>query len=265
MQNITIIGCGAIARYVAKQIEQQQDLMVASVITLPGRESAARELLGNNIVTATCIDDLSERPDLVVDCAGHAAMRQHGENILRLGINLVSVSVGALADQDLYAALSSAAGNSGAQLRIVSGAIGALDALSAAKVGGLSRVTYRGRKPPAGWIGSPAEDQLDLGKLKEATVHFAGSARRAALEYPKNTNVAAAVALAGLGFDKTEVELIADPGVADNIHEISAAGAFGSFDFQIRGRTLPDTPRSSALTAMSVVRDLLNREASIVI
>ncbi|MBT8101934.1 MAG: aspartate dehydrogenase [Gammaproteobacteria bacterium] len=265
MKRISIIGCGAIAQYVAKQLSQERELQLVAVIMLPGFEQVARDVMGAHIETALSVNELSERPDFAIDCAGHEALRQHGESILALGIDLASVSVGALADQDLYDALAAAARQSGAQLRIVSGAIGALDALSAAKVGGLNRVIYRGRKPPVGWIGSPAEEKLELSQLTEAAVHFRGTARNAALDYPKNANVAASVALAGMGFDDTEVELIADPGVSENIHEISAEGAFGRFDFQIRGRALPDNPRSSALAAMSVVRYALSQDAAIVV
>ena len=175
------------------------------------------------------------------------------------------MSSGALADADLYARLAAAATRGGSHLRLVSGAIGALDALSAAGVGSLQQVTYRGRKPPRGWRGSPAESRLDLDALNEATVHFSGSARTAALEYPKNANVAASVALAGIGFDKTVVELIADPAATRNVHEIVAEGDFGRFEFRIEGASLPDNPRSSAITAMSVVREILKPSSPIVI
>ena len=90
-----------------------------------------------------------------------------------------------------------------------------------------------------------------------------GTARQAALGYPKNANVAAAVALAGIGFDGTQVALIADPTITTNIHEITAKGAFGSFQFTISGNGLPGNPKSSALAAMSIVSDLAERQKRI--
>ena len=265
MQTIAIIGCGAIGEAVAAYLAEHEDVVIGAAIIEPGMESRARDLFGQDVEIAYSVDDLATQVDLAADCAGHPALRQHGEAILSHGINLVSVSSGALADAGLYDRLAAAAQQGGSQLRVVSGAIGALDALSAASIGLLAKVTYRGRKPPQGWRGSPAEAKLDLDALSEATVHFSGSARNAALEYPKNANVAASVALAGIGFDDTLVELIADPDVERNIHEIVAEGDFGRYEFRIEGRSLPGNPRSSALTAMSVVREILSPASPIVI
>jgi aspartate dehydrogenase len=199
----------------------------------------------------------------MVDCAGHAGLIQHGCAILERGIHLITLSLGALAEPNLKERLEQAARNGGAQLHLASGAIGGLDSLHAAHVGGLTEVTYVGRKPPRGWKGSPAESILDLDKLDASTVHFEGTAREAAIAYPKNANVAAAVALAGFGFDATRVKLIADPSISTNIHEIHALGAFGQFSFHIEGQALPDNPRSSALAAMSAV-SAIEREISLI-
>ncbi len=265
MIKIAIIGSGAIAEAVARYLAPNDSVTIAAAIIEPGMESRAREVFGSQVELATSIDALTSAIDLAADCAGHPALRQHGEAVLAQGINLVTVSSGALADSALYESLAVAARAGGAQLRVVSGAIGALDVLASGRGGELARVPSRGRKPPKGWKGSPAEDKLDLDSLTEATVHFRGSAREAALQYPKNANVAASVALAGLGFDRTTAELIADPGVSRNIHEVVAEGDFGRFEFRVEGNSLPDNPRSSAITAMSVVREILKPAGSIVI
>ncbi|WCR12071.1 aspartate dehydrogenase [Paracoccus stylophorae] len=258
---IGLIGHGAIAGYVSAQLGSRgirpAVFLMRTRRALDGQDADAMQV--------TEARDLPEGLDLMVDCAGHAGLAAHGPAILAAGIDLVSVSLGALADRDLHDRLEDAAQQGGARLHLASGAIGALDCLQAARIGGLDEVTYIGRKPPAGWKGSPAETALDLDGLTKAAEHFAGDARRAATEYPKNANVAAAVALAGTGFDATQVRLIADPGISANIHEIHASGAFGRFSFRIEGTPLPDSPRSSALAAMSVVAAIERQRATIVI
>ena len=250
-----MIGQGAIGRYVRdKLLERGHELRVVLVRSERLQDGTARDG-GTQLVDA--VGELPDDIDHVIDCAGHSALREYGPEILRRGIDLTTVSVGALADPALHESLEQAATKGRARLHLASGAIGALDCLRAASVGTLHEVTYIGRKPPLGWKGSPAESKLDLDRLDAgAEVHFDGTARDAALQYPKNANVAAAVALAGLGFDDTRVKLIADANVSENIHEIQAGGDFGRFAFEIRGRALPDNPRSSALAAMSVVSKL---------
>ena len=112
---------------------------------------------------------------------------------------------------------------------MVSGAIGGLDALTAGSVGTLTQVTYRGRKPPRGWRGSPAEAKLDLDMLAEPAVHFSGSARNAALEYPKNANVAE-ILRTDLPDDPVLVDDVANGSLHRGVHGGSRtiAGAFGA-------------------------------------
>ena len=92
-------------------------------------------------------------------------MATYGPDILRSGTDLTTVSIGALADPDVYRSLEQAARDGDARLHLASGAIGALDCLQAANIGTLQNVTYVGRKPPQGWKGSPAEERLDLDKV----------------------------------------------------------------------------------------------------
>lgn len=265
MRTIAIIGCGAIGEAVANYLAEDKRVKIGLAVVEPGMESRAADVFGESVEIVTEIGSASTSVELAADCAGHPALRQHGADVLSRGIDLVTVSSGALADSELHASLSEAAREGGSQLRVVPGAIGALDALAAAGVGQLASATYRGRKPPRGWRGSAAEAKLDLDKLSEAAVHFRGTARDAALEYPKNANVAASVALAGAGLDDTTVELIADPGVDRNVHEIVAEGDFGRFEFRIEAKPLVDNPRSAAIAAMSVVREIIRLSSPIVI
>lgn len=259
---IGIIGDGAIGRYVRDRALERGHEVRALLLRTERLQDRTAEL-----TRTLCVDNVADLPgdiDHMIDCAGHTALKSYGCDILRSGTDLITVSLGALADSDLYQGLERAATEGRARLHLASGAIGALDCLRAARVGSLQNVTYVGRKPPQGWKGSPAETKLDLDNLTAgAETHFDGSARDAATQYPKNANVAAAVALAGIGFDITQVKLIADPEISENIHEVRATGDFGSFRFEVRGHSLPDNPRSSALAAMSVIATLEQESQSI--
>lgn len=264
---IGLIGRGAIAQYVVEKLEAEGH-RVAAYLVRPEKVQQVKRALSDgparDVTVVSSVKDLPRDLDRLVDCAGHEALLQYGADILRSGFNLTTVSLGALADPQLEAGLRAAALAGGTSLSLASGAIGALDALRSARIGTLQQVRYIGRKPPAGWRGSAAEEKLDLSALKdEPATHFTGSAREAARRYPKNANVAAAVALAGIGFDKTEATLIADPTVSTNIHEIHVVGSFGEFEFRISGKPLPDNPKSSALAAMSVVDTILQSASPI--
>ena len=257
--NIALIGKGAIGRFVFDALDRLG--LAPSVLIL--REGSAAPADLRRIPAVFSAREVHSDVSLTLDCAGHAALREHGPALLERGIDVATLSIGALADPKVEQALTQAARRGQSQLHLASGAIGALDSLRAAAIGGLDQVTYIGRKPPLGWKGSPAEDVLNLKTLREPAEHFSGSAREAALAYPKNANVAAAVALAGVGFDQTQVRLIADPAASGNLHEIKADGAFGRLSFAIEGLSLPDNPRSSALAAMSMVATVQRSRKSI--
>lgn len=203
------------------------------------------------------VDDLiAWRPSLVVECAGHAAVAETVPKLLEVGLPVVVASIGALADASVRTRLRTAAAR-GASLSLVSGAVGGLDALRSARLTGLDEVVYSGVKPPRAWLGSPAEDAFELGSLSRPQVIFEGSASVAATLYPKNANVTAAIALAGLGFDDTKVTLIADPAARGNTHRIQARGPFGELDLRFENQPLPDNPKTSWLAALSVQQAVL--------
>jgi aspartate dehydrogenase len=259
MLKVGLIGYGAIAQF-AHNAMKDIDATLVLVIVRQNKIESTQSVLGPDVDVAQTLGNA--RPDIMVDCAGHSALKEHGVEILSAGVPLVTVSIGALANSSLHNQLYAAAQAGSTSLRLASGALGALDALSSARMGNLQSVTYTGSKPPNAWKGSRAEQVLNLDDLTNIpAIHFEGSARDAALLYPKNANVAAAIALAGIGFEKTSVKLIADPTINKNSHEIRAEGDFGNMLFSIEGNTLPENPHTSALAAMSVVK-ILSEEAS---
>src|SRR5262249_8231261 len=181
----------------------------------------------------------------------------------KAGVDLLVASVGAMSDPVLETALREAAVTAGSQILLPAGALGGLDALGAARYAGLDKVQYTSTKSLAAWRGTHAESLIDLAGVLHATKFFSGSARDAARLFPQNANVAAAVALAGAGFERTEVELVADPHVKGNRHRINASGSFGTIDITVEGRPLPENPKTSVLAPMSLVRAIESRKASV--
>lgn len=275
LRRLGMIGAGGMAETVLTALAEglTAPLDHFGVLVRSGSEQRALALLeriGPKLALATSVHTslaalLADAPNAVAECAGHAAVHQYGETILKSGCDLVVISIGALADDGLRATLLSAAQQHGAQLVLPSGAVGGLDALGAARLSGLHTVTYTGRKPPKAWRGTPAERLLDLDALSAPAIFFEGTARQAATDYPQNANVAAAVAIAGLGFDATTVRLIADPKAARNVHEILVRAGCGDFDLRLEGRPSPLNPKTSLMAGLSVAREILNRTGALVI
>lgn len=250
---VAIIGRGPIARTVAAGLTSP--LSLAAWLLHPGAVAPA------GFADAPVVHGADHlAADIVADCAGVDGLAAHGPTLLEAGLPVATLSAAAFADPALAERLWQAAARGGGRLILAPGAVGAVDALSAARAGGLKWVRYTGRKPPAGWAGTPAE-AYDLTALTAPLVHFEGTARAAALAYPKNANVAATIAMAGIGFEATTVRLIADPAACANTHRLEAEGAFGRLDATFEAAPIAGNPRSSALAAMSLL-DALTKEAA---
>lgn len=203
------------------------------------------------------------KPSLVVECASHGAVRSAVPVLLREGIDTVIVSIGSLCDPLLRSDLEAAAVAGNSRLTVASGAIGGLDALRAARLAGMSSVQYVGAKPPAAWRGTAAETLCDLSAVSGRTIFFEGNAEEASRLFPKNANVTAAVALAGIGFQKTKVTLVADADAHLNSHDVTACGAFGDFKICLHNEPLSENPKTSRLAVLSIEQAILRHFQSV--
>jgi aspartate dehydrogenase len=261
---IALIGFGAIGTALAQALRDTK-YPIVGVLGRATSLDALRKKVPNGASVVTSADELlAVSPDIVVECAGHDALRFYGVDVLRAGTTLVISSIGALADEALEKSLREAAAKGG-RLVIPSGAMGGLDALGAARRAGLDEVLYTSRKAPSAWRGTKAETLVDLQSISAAQVFYEGSARQAALDFPQNANVVAAVALAGIGFDRTHVHLIVDPQSAGNRHILEARGPFGEISASVLSRTLPENPKTSMLTPYSLVRAIGNLAETFVV
>jgi aspartate dehydrogenase len=241
-----MIGFGAIGREV-----------VSALIKLGETSSLAAVLVRADREAPNAVHDvqalIAARPQVVLECAGHSAVKEFAAPLLRAGIDVIVSSIGALADDQVRAELLDAEQGGGRAL-LPAGAIAGLDGLLAARLAGLDEVTYTSFKPPHAWRGTAAEQVLNLDHSEMEREFFAGTAREAALAYPKNVNVGVAIALVGLGMDATRVRLVSSRNVTDPLGRIEARGAFGYFRFDIFARAAADNPKTSALTAYSILQ-----------
>jgi aspartate dehydrogenase len=146
----------------------------------------------------------------------------------------------------------------GGRILVPTGALLGLDAVIAAAQGGIASVNMITRKPPQGLLGAPylLAHHIEIAELAEPRRVFSGTARDAARGFPANVNVAAALALAGIGPDRTMVEIWADPSVTRNIHRIEVEAEAARFVMQVENVPSEENPRTGRLTALSVIAAL---------
>lgn len=257
---LVLVGWGAIAQRVAALLPE--GVVLAGVGLRPGSTAD----LPDGVVRLDSPEGLAGlAADLVIEAAGRAAVAPWGCAALAAGADFAPASTSALTDAALLDRLVATARQSSRQLVIPPGALGGIDALAAARVLPLSEVRHEIIKPPAAWAGTEAETLCDLRKLTDAVAFFEGSADQAAARFPQNANVAAITALAGLGMARTVVALVADPGAARNAHHVTATGDFGRMTIRLENRPMTTNPKTSELTALSLVRLVANRVNPMVI
>lgn len=243
---VGILGTGAIGSEVAQAAVRMEGV---SGLVLYDIDEAALERVSRRVPDARIVgsvQDLVEASEVVVESATVEAAKECVPLALKAGRDVLMMSVGALVDSGFYADLRETARANGCKLYLPAGAMAGIDGLRAGAVAELKSVTLVTTKPPAA---------LDV-DVDRWTVVFSGSAREAIERFPKNVNVAVCLGLAGIGVDRTRVEVVADPLVSTNEHKLIVEGDFGRLRIELMNLPHPENPRTSYLASLSAIATL---------
>ncbi|MED4753292.1 aspartate dehydrogenase [Brevibacillus choshinensis] len=266
MLKIGIIGYGTIGEDVVQAIGKDREggIQVTSILVRDRSKYVVPSSLADLMTEQEAVFFANDF-DIVVESAGHGAVKLYGEKVLAHGADLIVVSVGAFADEALQKRLMQKATERCRKIIIPSAAIGGLDRIAAGSLGPMEEVTLITRKPPKAWYGTLIEQQVSLTELTEPYCAFDGVARDSARLFPESVNVSAALSLAGIGFDRTKVKVFVDPHITSNTHEIEARGKFGQIMLQIQNTPSARNPKTGYIVAMSVMKTLRDRASHFVI
>ena len=262
---VALIGWGAINRRVSALLSEHGVRARVVAVGLRPQSASPTGLPDGAAVITDPAHLAAHRPDLVLEAAGRRALEVWAHAALAASPTLVCASTSAFTDDAFRDRLLALADERGVRVVLPAGAIGAVDAIRAAAFLSVETLTHEIRKPPAAWKGTAAEEVTDLDALEAPFTLFEGSAREAAQRYPQNANATATSALAGLGLDATRVRLIAEPGLTRNVHVIALSGAVGEMTISLTNTPSPLNPKSSEMTALSLVRIIANAAGPLVI
>ncbi|MBN2110048.1 MAG: aspartate dehydrogenase [Methanosarcinaceae archaeon] len=260
MLRIGVIGCGTIGTGICRAIDGGS--IKAELVAIYDRNAADADKLKSSLKSCRPdileIIDMVKQIDLLVECASQEAVYKVIPVALLAHCDVMIMSVGALADEKLRRTIESLARDNNCKVYLPSGAIVGLDGLKSASAEEVYSVTLTTQKPPGGLAGAPfvIRNKIELDKITGKTVLFEGPASEAVRAFPANVNVAATLSLAGLGFEKTKVRIVANPALTRNIHEITVEGAFGEFTTRVENIPSPANPRSSYLALLSAIATL---------
>jgi aspartate dehydrogenase len=252
---VAIAGLGAIGRTLARRLAQGMPGLTLACVAA-GRRAPAQDWLEREQIACPIVGlgELAAHADIAVECAPAAVLDEICRPMLTAGKRVVVLSAGALLPRPELIEL---ARTGGGQIIVPTGALLGLDAVSAAAEGEIRSVTMVTRKPPKGLVGAPylVENGISLDGLNTAKQVFKGTARDAAAGFPANVNVVAALALAGIGPDRTTIEIWADPSVTRNCHRIEVDSDSAKFVMSIEN--IPsENPKTGRITALSVLATL---------
>jgi len=255
---VLIIGCGSIGTVIARAADRMDD--VESVLLYDIDNSKAEQLaasLKNSEVLGT-VDFRDTEADLVIEAAGQKAAKDMVPSALENGMDAMIMSVGAFADKGFQDRCYSAVSKFDSIVLIPSGAVAGVDALKGAGRAKLELVKLTTTKPPKGLTGVKylQDKGVIVEEIKERTTLYSGPASQAVQYFPANVNVAATISLAGIGFERTQVEVVCDPTASVNSHHLFAKGDFGEMEATTRNLPSPDNPRTSYLASLSATSTL---------
>jgi len=253
---VGVAGLGVIGAAVARRLTAGLEGMELVAVTSGGREKAERALaeMGASAPVVSP-EQLADLCDIIVECAPTAAFMSIAEPAMRAGRQMVTVSAAALIEHMQVVDL---ARDKGGRIIMATGALLGLDAVRAAALGEIHSVTMITRKPPKSLKGAPHLDRIgvDVMALVAPTMLFDGSAREGARGFPANVNVAAALALAGIGPDRTRLQIWADPTLERNTHTIRVDADSARFEMTIENIPSLEKPGTGRITALSVIAAL---------
>ncbi len=252
---VGLAGLGAVGLAVARRLQAGIPGLVLTAVAVRDKDKAKRNLpqIGDTVAIAPA-EALAQSCDIVVECLPPQMFRAVATPAIDAGKIFMPLSVGQLIENWDLAARAKA---TGARILVPTGALLGLDAVRAAAEGTIHSVTMITRKPPSGLDGAPylVERGISLKDLKEPRKIFDGSAREGARGFPANVNVAAALSLAGIGPDRTRLEIWADPGIDRNTHRIEVEADTARFSMAIEG-VPSDNPRTGRIVPLSVIAAL---------
>lgn len=259
---IAVVGLGAIGIRVVEALDRGIDGLALTAVSVQNPEKHRGRLAGLTRPPAILpIEALVDVADIVIECAPSQLVRSIVAPFVAAGKTAVVLSAGALLDHDDLIELAK---QNGGQIMVPTGALIGLDAVTAAAVGTIHSVRMITRKPPGGLAGAPyiAANKISIEGLAEPLKIFDGSAREAARGFPANVNVAAALSMAGIGPDRTTIEIWADPTVTRNMHRIEVDSDSARFSMSIEN--IPsENPKTGRITALSVIACLRKLRASL--
>jgi aspartate dehydrogenase len=253
---VAIVGLGAIGTALASKLGGGA-VPGIELVAVSSRDSVKAERFAATVgpgIKVVPIADLPEVADLAIECAPAAILAQIVQPMLEAGKKVMVLSVGALLD---HPELIDLAERRRGQIIVPTGALLGLDAVAAAAEGIIYSVRMKTIKPVKGLLGAPylAQHGIDITGIDKPTRVFEGTAREAAKGFPANLNVAVALSLAGIGPDRTVLEIWADSAIDRNTHMISVEADSASFDMAIRN--IPsDNPKTGRITPLSAVAAL---------